>query len=69
MVFVVGPLSSTGNDAQLSPVLEGKTPPAVPVYFYEPGGSEKLAAKLEEHPCERQLVGYLCLFSHFMGML
>lgn len=65
MVFAVGPLTSTGDDAQLSPVLDGEKPPAVPVYFYEPGGSEKLAAKLEEHPCKRQLDAYSC----FMEML
>lgn len=52
MVFVVGPLTSSGNEAELAPILEGKTPPAVPVYFFEPGGSESLRNALEELPCE-----------------
>ncbi|CAM9986063.1 unnamed protein product, partial [Ectocarpus sp. 4 AP-2014] len=60
MVFAVGPLTSPdsggGDEAALSPVLAGETPPAVPVYFFEAGGSESLSAKLEEHPSEVQQV-------------
>lgn len=62
MVFAVGPLTSpaTSNgvggleseEAALSPILAGETPPAVPLYFFEAGGSESLAAKLEENSCE-----------------
>lgn len=52
MVFCVGPLTSATREAELASVLDGKTPPVVPVYFFEPGESASLAAKLEEHPCE-----------------
>lgn len=64
MVFAVGPLTPAvaaaaaggggGEDeeAALSPVLAGETPPAVPLYFFEAGGSESLSAKLEEDSCE-----------------
>lgn len=62
MVFAVGPLTSppaggggTDDDeeeASLSPILAGETPPAVPLYFFEPGGSETLSAKLKEDSSE-----------------
>lgn len=52
MVFCVGPLTSATREAELASVLEGRAPPIVPIYFFEPGPSESLAAKLEEHPCE-----------------
>lgn len=52
MVFCVGPLTMSGREAELSPILSGKTPPAVPVYFFEPGESADLAAKLRDHPCK-----------------
>ncbi|CAM9607667.1 unnamed protein product [Scytosiphon promiscuus] len=60
IVFAVGPLTSPDGggegEAALSPVLAGETPPAVPVYFFEAGGSASLGAKLEEHDSEVQEV-------------
>ncbi len=59
MVFAVGPLTSPAaggggadEEAALSPILAGETPPAVPLYFFEAGGSESLAAMLQEDSCE-----------------
>lgn len=56
MVFAVGALTSPGGEAELAPILKGKTPPAVPVYFFEPGPSESLASKLEENTCKSSQV-------------
>ena len=56
MVFVVGPLTSSGDEAGLSPILAGETPPAVPVYFFDAGESSSLSAKLEEHSCKPNVV-------------
>lgn len=53
VVLAVGPLTSAGGEVDLAPILAGETPPAVPIYFFEPGESASLQAKLEEHPCEK----------------
>lgn len=52
MVLCAGPLTSAVREAEVNAVLSGRTPPAVPIYFFEPGESASLAAKLVEHPCE-----------------
>lgn len=70
MVFAVGPLTSPAagggggadEEAALSPILAGETPPAVPLYFFEAGGSKSLAAMLEEDPCEMPLFCLLVVF-------
>lgn len=69
MVFAVGPLTSPDGggegEAAMSAVLAGETPPAVPVYFFEPGGSASLGAKLEEHACEPMTNVFLISISRF----